>query len=122
MSAFISSILEFSAHTLNVDTGSSNINNYIAISSSSRTVFYYCVRAQPCTFCFICLFRDLNQIWDILSDWVTCPLSYIRLLWYLKNISILYLESYHCLIMMYRDILLFGNFPTVLDFLIVGGF
>ena len=69
-------------------------------------------------------FRDLNQIWDILLQigFYVSPVIYPLSTVPEKYLPIYMLNPFTCLIMMYRDILLYGNLPNGLDFLIVSIF
>lgn len=125
MSAFISSILEFTVLIPLMLILGAPISITILLFPVVHALYFIIVYGLSLVLSALYVyFRDLNQIWDILLQigFYVSPIIYPLTMVPEKYLLYYTLNPITRLIMMYRDILLFGNFPTVLDFLIVGGF
>jgi len=125
MSAFISSILEFAVMIpLLLILGASLSTAFLLfpiIHSLNFVLVYGISLALASLYVY---FRDLNQIWDILLQmgFYMAPIVYPMSVVPNEYIAYYMLSPITRLMIMYRDVLLYGNIPSASDFLIVAGF
>ncbi len=125
MSAFISSTLEFVVLIPLMLIFGASISVTLLLFPLIHALYFIIVYGLSLTLAALYVyFRDLNQIWDILLQigFYVSPVIYP-----LSTVPEEYLPYYTLnpitrLIMMYRDILLYGNMPTGMDFTIVAVF
>ena len=125
MSAFISSTLEFAVLIPLILIFGASISVTILLFPIVHALYFIIVYGLSLTLAALYVyFRDLNQIWDILLQigFYVSPVIYPLSTVPEKYLSFYMLNPFTCLIMMYRDILLYGNLPNGLDFLIVAIF
>ena len=122
MSAFISSTLEFAVLIPLMLIFGASISVTILLFPLVHALYFIIVYGLSLTLAALYVyFRDLTQIWDILlqigfySSPVIYPLSTVPE----KYLPYYTLNPITRLIMMYRDILLYGTLPSGMDFLIV---
>jgi lipopolysaccharide transport system permease protein len=125
MSAFISSILEFLVLVPLLLILGASISFTILLFPIIHVLYFVIVYGISLVLAsFYVYFRDLNQIWDIVVQigFYTAPILYPLSAVPDKYMSYYMLSPITRIIIMYRDILLYGNIPSVSDFLIVAGF
>jgi len=125
MSAFISSILEFIVLIPLLLILGASISLTILLFPAIHALYFLIVYGISLSLASLYVyFRDLNQIWDIVLQvgFYAAPTIYPLSLVPEKYMSYYMLNPITRLMMMYRDVLLYGNIPSAFDFLIVAGF
>lgn len=125
MSAFISSILEFAVLVPLLLILGVSLSFTILLFPIIHLLYFVIIYGLGLTLASLYVhFRDLNQIWDILLQvgFYMSPIIYPISLVPEKYIFYYMLNPITRLMVMYRDVLLFGTIPSALDFLIVSLF
>jgi lipopolysaccharide transport system permease protein len=124
MSAFISSTLEFVVLIPLLILFGASLSITILLFPVIHSLHFILVYGVSLFLASLYVyFRDLNQIWDILlqAGFYTAPIIYPLSLVPEKYMFYYMLSPITRLMVMYRDILLYGSIPSVSDFLIVAG-
>jgi len=125
MSAFISSILEFAVLIPLLLILGASLSFTILLFPLIHALFFLNVYGINLALSSLYVYyRDLNQIWDLVLQvgFYAAPIIYPLSLVPEKYMFYYMLSPITRLIIMYRDILLYGNVPSVYDFIIVAGF
>lgn len=125
MSAFVSSILEFAVLIPLLLILGASVSATILLFPAVHLLYFIMVYGISLILASLYVyFRDLNQIWDILLQMgiYTAPIIYPLSLVPQKYMFYYMLNPITRMMMMYRDILLYGTVPSTSDFLIVAGF
>lgn len=125
MSAFISSILEFIVLIPLLLILGASISFTILLFPIIHVLYFVIVYGISLSLASLYVyFRDLNQIWDIVLQigFYVAPIIYPLSLVPDKYIFYYMLSPITRIMVMYRDVLLYGTIPSISDFLIVTGF
>lgn len=125
MSAFISSILEFAVMIPLLLILGASLSTTILLFPIIHFLYFIMVYGISLALASLYVyFRDLNQIWDILIQmgFYMAPIVYPMSLVPEKYMAYYMLNPITRLMIMYRDVLLYGIIPSASDFLIVAGF
>lgn len=125
MSAFISSILEFTVLIPLLLILGASLSFTILLFPFIHALYFLIVYGISLSLASLYVyFRDLNQIWDIVLQvgFYTAPIVYPLSLVPEKYMFYYMLSPITRLMTMYRDVLLYGTVPHVYDFIFVAGF
>ncbi|AKB29613.1 O-antigen export system permease protein RfbD [Methanosarcina siciliae T4/M] len=125
MSAFISSILEFAVLIPLLLILGASLSLTILLFPVIHILYFLIVYGISLALASLYVyFRDLNQIWDIVLQvgFYTAPIIYPLSLVPEKYLDYYMLSPITRLMMMYRDVLLYGTIPHIYDFMFVAGF
>ncbi|MDQ1255101.1 MAG: lipopolysaccharide transport system permease protein [Euryarchaeota archaeon] len=125
MSTFISSTLEFAVLIPLLLILGASLSFTILLFPVVHALYFIMVYGISLSLSSLYVyFRDLNQIWDIVlqAGFYTAPIIYPISLVPEKIMFFYMLSPFTRLIMMYRDVLLYGTVPSIYDFLFVAGF
>jgi len=125
MSTFISSILEFAVLIPLLLILGASLSFTILLFPLIHALFFLIVYGISLSLSSLYVyFRDLNQIWDIVlqAGFYTAPIIYPISLVPNEYMFYYMLSPITRLMMMYRDVLLYGTVPSIYDFLFVAGF
>ncbi|AKB37915.1 O-antigen export system permease protein RfbD [Methanosarcina siciliae C2J] len=125
MSAFISSILEFAVLIPLLLILGASLSLTILLFPVIHILYFLIVYGISLALASLYVyFRDLNQIWDIVLQvgFYTAPIIYPLSLVPEKYLDYYMLSPITRLMMMYRDVLLYGTIPHMDDFMFVAGF
>lgn len=125
MSAFISSILEFAVLIPLLLLLGASLSLTILLFPVIHILYFLIVYGISLALASLYVyFRDLNQIWDIVLQvgFYTAPIIYPLSLVPEKYLDYYMLSPITRLMMMYRDVLLYGTIPHIYDFMFVAGF
>ena len=125
MSAFISSILEFAVLIPLLLILGASLSLTILLFPLIHVLYFLIVYGISLALSSLYVyFRDLNQIWDIVLQvgFYAAPIIYPLSLVPEKYMFYYMLSPITRLMMMYRDVLLYGTIPNVYDFIFVAGF
>ncbi len=125
MSAFISSILEFVVLIPLLLILGASLSLTILLFPLIHALYFLIVYGISLSLASLYVyFRDLNQIWDIVLQvgFYTAPIIYPLSVVPEKYMFYYMLSPITRLMMMYRDVLLYGTVPNVYDFIFVAGF
>jgi lipopolysaccharide transport system permease protein len=125
MSAFISSILEFAVLIPLLLILGASLSLTILLFPLIHALYFLIVYGISLALASLYVyFRDLNQIWDIVLQvgFYTAPIIYPLSLVPEKYIFYYMLSPITRLMIMYRDVLLYGTVPHLYDFIFVAGF
>jgi lipopolysaccharide transport system permease protein len=124
MSALVSSTLEFAVLIPLLILFGASISITILLFPVVHALHFVLVYGASLVLAsFYVYFRDLNQIWEILlqAGFYTAPIIYPISLVPKEYMFYYMLSPITRLMVMYRDVLLYGSVPSVSDFLIVAG-
>jgi lipopolysaccharide transport system permease protein len=125
MSAFISSILEFAVLIPLLLILGASLSLTILLFPLIHALYFLIVYGISLSLASLYVyFRDLNQIWDIVLQvgFYTAPIIYPLSVVPEKYMFYYMLSPITRLMMMYRDILLYGTVPHISDLIFVAGF
>ncbi len=125
ISAFISSILEFAVLIPLLLILGASLSLTILLFPLIHVLYFLIVYGISLALSSLYVyFRDLNQIWDIVLQvgFYAAPIIYPLSLVPEKYMFYYMLSPITRLMMMYRDVLLYGTIPNVYDFIFVSGF
>lgn len=125
MSAFISSILEFAVLIPLLLILGASLSLAILLFPLIHVLYFLIVYGISLALSSLYVyFRDLNQIWDIVLQvgFYAAPVIYPLSTVPEKYMFYYMLSPITRLMMMYRDVLLYGTVPNISDFIFVAGF
>lgn len=125
MSAFISSILEFAVLIPLLLILGASLSFTILLFPLIHALYFIIVYGISLALASLYVyFRDLNQIWDIVlqAGFYTAPIIYPLSLVPEKYMFYYLLNPITRLMIMYRDVLLYGTIPHLSDFIFVAVF